>query len=180
MNKLFLIFFLLVISCKTEKSTNKNHLGNFESSIEDNNIPFKVFIEGYFDIDDYILLFYKDAPDMPFDNKHKVIRSFKGSKKMQSLDLVIPEGELLYDFSLHISDKIGQKIEINKIVFQLGSEKINISKDSLSFYLRPNEYIDMNYDTGDFDLITVKKNGVEGYNPIFKGEAVLIDKLMFL
>lgn len=174
---LFLVFLTFLMSCKEDKAPN--NIVETRTKITPKQSIFKISLEGVFSKDDYILFFYENEEGKGFDTANKLKKGFKGSKEKQTVTLTLPEDENFYNFSLHISDKIGQEITIDKLTITDNYDTIEIKKDSLFYYIHPNDYIEMHED-GSFNLITKKKNGKRLYNPIFKAKKKLKNKLKYI
>lgn len=118
----YLVFFLILISCKDNK-ISKN---------QENNRPFEIIIDLIIIKNDNAILYYRDGSNEWFDEKHSVWVGLAGSKKAQKLKFSLPKGVLPNHLRLDFSNNPKQeplrllniKIKYQNRVFEIKEEEV--------------------------------------------------------
>lgn len=137
---------------------------------------FRVIIEGTFESNDDILLFYTDDSSKPLNKK--LTRKVKGNTNPQTIIFTLPNEDFLVDFRLDISDNIKQKnIELDRIsIIELNSI-IEIDKSKILENFITNEYIDIDTN-GNINLKVIEDGKIKKYNPYFLLSDTLKKKML--
>lgn len=162
----------------SKNKTNKNLINDLANiDLEDGR--YRVIIDGFFEKDDMVLLYYNEDTAQKFDLQNSLRLQIKGSDSHQIIIFTLPKGRYASKIQLDISDKKTQsKVEIRKIMFFEGKGSFTISKQELSEYFYPNNYIELNNLTGDFYCKTITENSLEKYNPYFVSTPKMIEALL--
>lgn len=140
---------------------------------------FRVLINGLFEKDDLVLLYYAEDTTQRFDLKYSLRNNVNGSESYQKILFTLPKGAYASKIQLDISDKKNQsKVEIKDISIIEGKSSFIITKKELSKYFYPNNYIDLDTLTGDFKCKTITENNIEKYNPYFVSTPKMIEALI--
>lgn len=140
---------------------------------------YRILINGLFEKDDLVLLYYAENTTQRFDLKYSLRQNVNGSKSYQKVLFTLPKGTYASKIQLDISDKKTQsKVEIKDISIIEGKSIFTITKKELSKYFYPNNYIDLDTLTGDFKCKTIIENNIEKYNPYFVSTPKMVKTLI--
>jgi len=165
MKKTLSIIFIafLVFSCGN-KSENKNKEDLVsEEKNEINPNSFKIEVEGIWKKDDELVVFWKDASISYFDDEHTIYQGIKGSDLPQKVIFELEEGFVPNDIRFDVSSaKEQNEIILNYIKLEQQDRYFVITKDKLTKFFRPNEFVDLNTTSG-----IIKTKIINGtYDPI--------------
>lgn len=147
-------------------------------NLEDGNQ--RVILNGIFESDDLVLLYYTEDTIESFDIKKSIRKNIIGSPNEQEIIFTIPNNIYAYKLNIDISNvKTQKKIDINTLTILTDKTKIEINKQNFHEYFYPNNYIDYNKDRGTFICKIINEGGVDKYNPYFVSTPKLIEELIY-
>ena len=157
------IMSLLITSCGKKAENQDKEAETAAQEVKVNPNTFKIEVEGIWKENDELIVFWKDASISYFNDDHTIYQGIKGSDMPQKVVFELEEGFIPNDIRFDVSSKKEQKeIVLKYIKLEQQDRSFVISKDELTDFFRPNEFIDFDKASGKITTKTI--DGV--YDPI--------------